>query len=425
VGAGRFTLLVTGLLALAAAAARAPSGQLATGRIALTPWPYLPGSVIPLRVDGFAPPFHTVALGRGRIGPGGLFEIPAHSAPGGAFIVAGNATGLATASLRVAVPPPANRDLLIVASYDDGLVFHDARNFATLAVLGTGGAPGDVAVDRQGRIAAPDTQGNDLTLAALRPWNVQRVWGVVLGDEVAVDGPAKAIFVTDRDVAGSGALTRISADGRVTRVTTGVTAEGLAVDERHQIVYVANTNDGTVAAIDPRTMRVIRRFHAVDRVFSLALSDDGRRLYAVSNESASSPFAAPGSVVELALHGTPRVIARSPELDFPLGIALDAASQTLFVTDEAREQVDVLDARTLREKHVPLHTCSTPWKPTLDAAGRRLYIPCAGANAIDAFDTRSLRRIRNAPFATGSYPLALAIWRPSEPLDSARDKLGR
>jgi hypothetical protein len=42
----------------------------------------------------------------------------------------------------------------------------------------------------------------------------------------------------------------------------------------------------------------------------------------------------------------------------------------------------------------------------------RLYVPCAGDNAIDVFDARSLRRAAHAPFATGTYPLAIAIWRP-------------
>jgi hypothetical protein len=40
-------------------------------------------------------------------------------------------------------------------------------------------------------------------------------------------------------------------------------------------------------------------------------------------------------------------------------------------------------------------------------------VPCAGADAIDAFDARTLRRISRAPFATGSYPLAVAILHPT------------
>ena len=157
-------------------------------------------------------------------------------------------------------------------------------------------------------------------------------------------------------------------------------------------------------------MHVVRRFRAVPRVFSLALSPDGLRLYAVSNQSAGSPFAAPGAVVAIDIRRSrPRVVARSGDLTFPIGEVLDSRTGTLFVTDEELDVVDVLDARTLAAKHAPLSTCRTPWKPTIDSAGR-LFVPCARADRIDAFDSRTLRRLAHAPFATGGYPLAVAVW---------------
>jgi DNA-binding beta-propeller fold protein YncE len=407
----RITLLLAASVVFFGSAARTSHIERAVGRIAISAWPYLPGSVIPLRVDGFEPPYKAVLLGPGRLAPGPLYEVPAHLFDRSALLVAGNTSGLAAANVRVGTPPSVDRDLLVVASYDDGLVFHGAANFSVLGVLATGGAPSDVAVDSLGRVAAADTEGTVLTLATLSPWSVARIDGVVLGDDVAIDDTTHAVFVTDRDSTGSGALTRVSAYGNVTRVATGETAEGLAVDERRQIVYVANTNDGTVAEVDAASMRVVRRFHAVSRIFSLALSPNGSILYGISNQSAGSPFEAAGAAVAFSVRGAaPHVVARSGDLTFPLGVALDAATQTLFVTDEALAEIDVLDARTLHPKHAPLHTCTTPWKPTLDSASERLYVPCAGANAVDVFEARTLRRIAHAPFATGSYPLAVAVW---------------
>jgi DNA-binding beta-propeller fold protein YncE len=408
-------LLFCAAFALAGGVARTPRIQLATGRIATAPWPYLPGSRIPLRVDGFSVPYRALVLGPGEFLSGGIYEIPADASPGTAMLVAGNAAGLASTTLHIAASPSIERNLLIVASYDDGLVFHDGATFAVLGVLSTGGAPSDAAVDGRGRVAVTDTQGSALTIASLAPWSVRRVEGVLLGDEVVMDQTTQSAFVTDRDADGTGALTRVGRDGGVVRVVTGTTAEGLALDERRQIVYVANTNDGTVAAIDARSMRVLRRFRAVSRVFSLALSPDGNRLYAISNQSAGSLFGASGFALAIDLRGTaPRVVARSADLTFPLGAVLDANTATLFVTDEGSNEVDVLDAATLRPKRAPLRTCSTPWKPAIDRDAHRLYVPCAQSDAVDVFDTRTLRRIRGAPFRTGSYPLAVAIWRPSE-----------
>ncbi len=399
---------------LIAAAARSPYGHRATGQIAATRWPYLPGSLVRLAVRGFSPPYRALLLGPGSLLGNDFYEVPDGATGGEALLVAGNADGLAAANLRIATPPSPDRALVAVASYDDGLMIHDARTFSVLGVLATGGSPSDAAAAR-GRIAATDTQGDALTIATLSPWSVSHVRGVPAGDEVAIDGSTGAIFVTDRDADGGGALTRISANGSVVRVATGETAEGLAIDERRQIVYVANTNDGTVAAVDARSMRLLRKFYVVNRVFSLALSPDGMRLYATSNQSWGSFFAAAGSAVAVALNERkPRVVARSGNLAFPLGTALDPKTATLFVTDESLGTIDVLDARTLLPKREPLQTCSTPWKPSLDPMSGRLYVPCATANAVDVIDTRTMRRVRGAPFQTGGYPLAVAIWPSSK-----------
>jgi len=395
--------------ALCGSTARTPREYRAVGSIVASRWPYVTGSALAVRVDGFGTPYHVALVGKGNLSEDGTYSVGDAARSGSAMLVAGNANGLAARNIRVVAPPAASRPFVAVASYDTGIVLHDAQTFSVLGVLGTGGTPSDVAIDATGRLAATDTQGSALTIATLAPWKVARADGVVLGDEVAVDEATHAVFVTDRDVNGDGALTRVSADASVSRVVTGRTAEGLAIDPRRGLVYVANVNDGTVAAVGTRSMQVVRRFTAVARVFSLALSPDGQRLYAVSNQSAGSPFGAPGSVVALDLRRSPpRIVARSRELRFPLGAALDAASGALFVTDEAADTVDVLDARTLAPKRAPLQTCRTPWKPMLDR--RRLFVPCARADSVDVFDVTTLRRVPGAPFATGSYPLAVAVW---------------
>jgi len=411
----RVAVLWLALAALVASVPRVPNTRLAVGRIDVASWPYLPGSTLPLRVTGFAGSYHAALLGPGELRPGGIYVAPPATAGASALLIAGNAAGLGAARLRIATPPSPHRSLIFAASYDDGLIVHDAADFSVIGLVATGGAPSDTAADTNGRVAVTDTQGTTLTVVTLSPWSVVHVEGVSLGDEVAVDSVTHAIFVTNRDADGKGALTRVLPNASVTRVTTGATAEGIAIDERRQIVYVANANDGTVAAIDARSMQVMRRFRAVDRVFSLALSPDGSTLYAISNQSAGSLFAAPGSAVAIALDGSKaRVKARSAPLNFPLGIAFDARNATLFVTEEARSEIDVLDAGTLRAKRPPLKTCKTPWKPALDEATGRLYVPCASDNAIDVFEAKTLRRLPHAPFATGSYPLAVEIWHPAK-----------
>jgi hypothetical protein len=400
------------LLACTAAVWQPTLEKRAVGSIATAPWPYLPGSRIPIRIDGFAGPYLMRVLGSGQLSRQSTFDVPPESNGAGATLVAGNAIGLAATDVRVTSPPAASSDRIAVASYDDGVVFHRPGDFAVTGVLGIGGAPGDVAAFAN-RVVAIDTQGDGLTSITRDPWSVSAVDGVPLGDQVALDASGNA-FVTNRELSGRGGLTRVSRDGTVSSVVTGETAEGIAVDSARGLVYVANANDGTVSVVGTHPLRVIRRFHAVDRVFSLALDERGGRLFAVSNQSADPPFAAAGSVVAFDVRSQPRRIARSVDLTFPLGIAYDGARKRLFVTDESADLVYVLSAATLRAQRAPLSTCKTPWKPYLDTVGNRLYVPCARSSQVDAFDAATLQRVAGAPFATGGYPLAVALSRGSE-----------
>ena len=391
-----------------AAAQRSSAPHWAAGTISAAPYPYIRGSVIPLDVTGIRGPFAFVTSSDAAVEDGRLTL--SDSTGTSATVIAAGRKGLAMHNFAVTAPPPADRAFIAVASYDDGVVIHDPQApFTVRGVLGIGGAPADVAIDSRGVLASADTDGTTATLASLQPWQVRTIGGVPFADELAFDSRTGALFVTDRDIDGFGAITRIDPDGTTRHRVLGLTSEGLAVDPKRGLVYVANVNDGSVSVVDAGTLVERRRFHAVSRVFSLALSADGALLYAVSNQSLDSPFAAPGGVVLYDVRGTrSHLLARSGPLHFPVGIALDEAYHRIYVTDESDDSIDVLDAHTLRPLHDPLQTCDVPWKPQVDDG--LLYVPCARSGRIDVFDTRTLHRIAGAPFITGGYPLAVAIW---------------
>ena len=292
------------------------------------------------------------------------YSVPSTATGGSALLVAGNARARGTEKLHIASAPRGDRPLLFVASYDDGLVVHDAGDLSVRGVLATGGVPSDVAVDRSGRVAATDTQGSDLTifeLDAVERRDGRR--GARAGDDVAFDPTTRAIFVTDRECNGSRRAHPRRPGTRSRASSPAIRPKVWPIDEQRRIVYVANANDGTIAFVDARhDARSVGRFPAVARVFSLALSPDGNRLYAISQSSGRFTFCAVlARAIAIALRGAaPRIVARSASLDFPLGIALDARTQTLFVSDEERHEIDVLDARTLRRKHAPLRPARFP-----------------------------------------------------------------
>ncbi len=402
-------LAALAVLMTLAAVQRDRAPRWAVGTIAGAHFPYVPGSLVRISVDGIPTPYGLTAIGPGSI-DAGLLRFGDNGGAGSTTVIAAARGGLAMRAFSLAPPPDPTRPFIAVASYDDGVIFHRASApFTATAALGIAGAPADVVISSRGEVASANTDGLTATIAQLQPWSVHTFDGVPFTDELAFDERTGALFATDRDVNGFGAITRIGRDGVVSRRVLGLTSEGLAVDAARGLIYVANVNDGTISVVDASTLVELRRFHAIDRVFSLALSPDGTRLYAVSNQSVDSPFAAAGSVVEIDVSGSrSRRLAHSDPLSFPIGIAFDQRHRRVYVTDENDDDVAVLDARTLAAVHAPLRTCETPWKPTVD--GDRLYVPCARSNQIDVFDTATLRRVPGAPFATGGYPLAVAVW---------------
>ena len=376
-----------------------------TFSLAVPSGPLISGSRVPVNANGFSGPFSVALLGPGTL-DGHQFLAPLVDAATTTTLIAAGRNAVAYGTLRIVPPPAASRALLAVATYDNGVALHDPKTFALLGYAPIGGAPGDVAFGAGGALFAPDTDSDTLARFNRSPWRVDRTTGVPLGNEIAYDARTGAAFVTNRDTAGAGVLTRIAADGSVTRVRTGMTAEGLALDSRHGIAYVGNVNDDTVAAVDMRTMRVLRVYKSVARTFGIALDDESRRLFVVSNVSPTMPGRG-GHVAAIDLHSG-RIVRRSAKFTFPLGIALDAKRRRLFVTDEGKDEVYVLRSDTLTAVRAPMATCETPWRPRI--AGDRLYVPCARANRVDVFDLRTLRRISGAPFATGGFPLSVALW---------------
>ncbi len=372
-------------------------------KISFAPLPYFVGSRIALRAVGVAPNAHWSVVGPARIANVGGAHYLTAIRPGRAQVIVSDGRAIAARTVRILAAPSPHATLVAVACFDDGVALFDARSLSALGILATGGSPSDLATAGD-RLAVTDNDGDAFTIVGRAPWRIEHQ-SLAASDEVA-STPDGSFYATLREWRGLGAVARLTSPPQITK--TGITAEGIAIDARRGLLYVANVNDGSVLELNARTMKPIHRLWVGSRVFSLALDANGTHLYAVRNGGMKNDD---GDVVEIATQPRPHIVARSGLLDLPLGIAIDRRAHRLFVTDEAADVIYVLDPTSLRAIHAPLHTCHTPWDPTFDARSDRLYVPCARDDRLDIFNGGTLARVAGAPIRTAGYPLAVAIWR--------------
>ncbi|MBV9736971.1 MAG: hypothetical protein JO177_02275 [Candidatus Eremiobacteraeota bacterium] len=402
------TLFVLGAMLLGASSLAPMSRALGYGAgtfaLEVDPGPYVGGTTIPIKTRGLSgdAPIFSV------IGPGEIqqstYVAPLVRQRSSVTLIAATLQAFALQNLQLVPPPDAHAHLIAVATYYSGIVLHSARDFHIAGIVPIDGAAGDVASAVNGDLYVPATDSTMLYDVSRTPWQVNRIRNVPFGNEAAVDPSDGAVFVSNRDVEGKGALTRIR-NGTVDRVITGTTAEGLALDAPRHLIYVGNINDDSIAEVDTRTLHIVRRIASVPRTFGMALDGSHHRLFVVSNQNVG--MAGGGYVATLDLISA-KVVRRSARFPFPIGIAFDPRRNVLFVTDEDAAEIYVLDAHTLHERRSPLHACAVPWRPHLDLVSRRLYVPCARANRVVVFDADRYRPITGSPFLTGRYPLSVA-----------------
>jgi DNA-binding beta-propeller fold protein YncE len=357
------------------------------------------GSRFPIAAEDGNDPGHLAVVGPGEL-IGDVYYAPLVSRAVHVAIVAARPHASATLELTV-IPLPPPSSTIAVASYGDGVVIHMRTNGEIAGVYPLGGGAVDVARDGERYFALTTDAGELWTIAPGRLPLVTT--NVPTGNEIATS--ASGIFVSNRDVNGDGALTRVR--GAITRrVRTGVTAEGLAIDRTAHRIYVANVNSASVVEVDTRTLLVVRSFATPSRPFALLLDRASARLYLTANQSRSE-FSRGGMAAAIDL-ASGKVVQISGPFVLPLGLALERTSHRLFVGEEGRGRIDVLDDRTLRERQTAIAACSIPWRLALDERSRMLYVPCAGSDEVAVLDISA--RPRPARFMkTGGYPLAVAL----------------
>ncbi len=362
-------------------------------------------------------------VGPGSINRNGLYR--SADAPATADVVADAGNGITDSIAVTTVKPPAlDRAKLLVSCYEDGTVnVYDADGGAFNGAFSVGAHASGITIDLGARraIFAADSQLVAVDLRSMR-WQASAPLQGARLSEVALLAFGY-IAATDNLASPSTngvRIFRINATGvpeLVSSVPAGDTPEGIATADQGRTFYVTAINSNTATRFSVDRYGVARRTGVAataTRPFGVAVDEAHHLLFVADNDTATlnGSRANPGierfSLPSMRRIGT--VLNTGSKAALPLGLAVDSSVSRLFVTNEGLSNVAVYSIPSLHRAST-LRAGLTPWLPYLDEHNHRLYVPNARADSISVFDTKTLRS-SGPDFSTCAYPTSVTVFNP-------------
>lgn len=334
------------------------------------------------------------------------------------------ATALLTALAWLALPAGAQAARAYVSNEDDGTVtVIDTVRGEALASIPVGRRPRGLVLSRDGArlyvavsglpkcpppisdeecarlphephadgVAVVDTASLRLTTTFAAGPDPERV-------ELSPDG--RVLFVTNENAARLTLLDPGRRGRSIATIAVGREPEGVRASPDGRWVLVTSESDNTVAMVDVLTYKLRRTIAVGKRPRDVAFTPDGAAAY-VSGE-------ADASVYRIALRSSEpatRWLQLRQEAR-PMGVALDAARERLYVTTGHGGTVAVIsltDGKLVREVAVG----ARPWGLALSGDGRRLVTANGPAGDVTIVDTDTLEVIGRVSAGKGPWGVVI------------------
>jgi len=247
--------------------------------------------------------------------------------------------------------------------------------------------------------------------ASAKPESIS--WSASAVDPLAVTplaGRVDAAGATATSVNATVAADRHAADGLYDFAVSGVADNGAALVHVTGVVrvmrpghrppalaYVANFFDNEVAPFDPRTHAIGQPILVGELPREIAISPDGKRVYAADNGANKV------SVIDTASQS---VIATVDVGRSPWGIRVSPNSSTVWVANGGDNTVQAIDASTLATKPA-IAVGTNPEDLAISPDGSMLYVDDVASDDVTPVDTRIGTAL--PPIPAGPHPRGIAI----------------
>ena len=201
---------------------------------------------------------------------------------------------------------------------------------------------------------------------------------------VAINADGTRTYVVNSD-AGTVSVIDTTTNGVAATIAVGAKPTSIAVNRSGTRVYVAHRGDGwsedVVSVIDARSNAVVAGIGVGPGMLprGLLVSPDGRRLYVANTRNSGI------SAIETITHTT---VASTYQGTRPHGLAMDAEGTRIYATFPNRSpQLVAFDAASLAQVGSTSASLGSPEAIALDPAGTRVYVLDSGIDTDDGLGT--------------------------------------
>ena len=286
-------------------------------------------------------------------------------------------------------------DVLVARVFAGAVTRYTLQGTRPTGSLKVGYQPVHVAIDATGsRAYVVDQGGQALYFIALSPFTVIDSLRLTNdGFNIAVAPNGRRVYVTTAD----GRVYVVDAGDRtiVDSMRVGAVANGLAFSPCGDRLYVSSRVAGTVTVFDTRTDATIGTIFTGGAPQRLAVSRNGRRLFAANEAAGVNVIALPAGTL----------LASIPLDGSGYGLGLSPDGEQLYATNPLTGSVFIIDATHLQLIGV-LHVGGVPRNVSFDRDGRTAIVTDGGGRVIFIRPLRVSRLDRHRPVGPACVEVA-------------------
>ena len=217
-------------------------------------------------------------------------------------------------------------------------------------------------------------------------------------DHLAIDTRGKRLFVTPEGY--NSVIVFDYTTGQMVHVIRGIgTPHAVLYREDLKRIYVTDGNPGELKIFDGATYRLLKSITLLAHTDSVRYDPNTRYLYIVTGGKEAKQT---DSIISIADTTSGTIVGNIRiESDALEAMAIDANAGILYVSDKAKNQVDVVDLRSRSLIAAwPITLGQNNTSLALDEAHHRLFVGCRSGHLV-VFDTTSGKEITSLPMTKG------------------------